>query len=327
MLMPGRKYEAGSGYRYGFNGQEKNDEIKGEGNSYGAEYWEYDPRIGRRWNIDPKPTVSISNYNAFAGNPINFSDPLGDTLSLPGKYENTRTNSINDINSLVKNDNLKYISVNDNGQVTLKGAPQELKNARLKDAGFELLSNIIEAQEHFYYSVGYLTRVNSYDLNVPGSPPTQPDDGLDLTKYPVGSTISYDRTKINLYAADGRTVIGEVSDIQTTISNISKNLRGDEISYGNKQNTPGRKYTDANGKYQYYDGVVRIAPGDYYNMNGLTKVSVPRAAIVFHELYENYFRTHYGSTYKEAHAAAIQMERIFSHFTNYGDAPKYFQVK
>jgi len=36
------------GYRYGFNGQEKSDEIKGEGNSYTALFWEYDPRIGRR---------------------------------------------------------------------------------------------------------------------------------------------------------------------------------------------------------------------------------------------------------------------------------------
>ena len=44
----------GNAYRYGFNGQEKSDEIKGEGSSYTAEFWEYDPRIGRRWNIDPE---------------------------------------------------------------------------------------------------------------------------------------------------------------------------------------------------------------------------------------------------------------------------------
>ena len=31
MLMPGRKYSAGSGYRYGFNGKEIDYEVKGEG--------------------------------------------------------------------------------------------------------------------------------------------------------------------------------------------------------------------------------------------------------------------------------------------------------
>ena len=82
-------------YRYGFNGQEKSDEIKGEGNSYTAEFWEYDPRVGRRWNLDPKPVIGISQYVTFNNNPILFSDPLGDTTHLvmygPG-YENTSTN-------------------------------------------------------------------------------------------------------------------------------------------------------------------------------------------------------------------------------------------
>jgi len=76
MLEPGRSYSAGN-YRYGFNGQEKSSELND--NLYTAEYWEYDSRIVRRWNIDPKPTVGISPYSAFNNNPIFNSDPLGDT--------------------------------------------------------------------------------------------------------------------------------------------------------------------------------------------------------------------------------------------------------
>ena len=72
-----------SKYRYGFGGQEKSDEIKGAGNSYTAEFWEYDPRVGRRWNTDPKPTVGMSPYSAFKGNPILNIDPLGDTTGDP----------------------------------------------------------------------------------------------------------------------------------------------------------------------------------------------------------------------------------------------------
>ena len=64
------------------NGQEKDVEIA-EG-IYTAEFWEYDSRTGRRWNQDPKPNPSISNYAAFANNPIWFSDPLGDTLKING---------------------------------------------------------------------------------------------------------------------------------------------------------------------------------------------------------------------------------------------------
>ena len=88
MLMPGRTYSiANTNYRYGFNGQEKSTEINNS--SYMAEYWQYDSRLVRRWNIDPKPITAISPYNCFSGNPILHSDILGDSIG-PG-----RTNAYN----------------------------------------------------------------------------------------------------------------------------------------------------------------------------------------------------------------------------------------
>ena len=78
---------ASNPYRYGFNGQEHSDEIKGEGNSYTAEFWEYDPRIGRRWNIDPVVFPSFSPYSTNFCNPISFSDPNGD---VGGRHESKR---------------------------------------------------------------------------------------------------------------------------------------------------------------------------------------------------------------------------------------------
>ncbi|BAV06183.1 RHS repeat-associated core domain-containing protein [Filimonas lacunae] len=74
MLQPGRSYNAG-GYRYGFNGQERSSEI--DSNSFTAEYWEYDSRIGRRWNRDPEPFTDVSEYAALNNNPVYYSDPLG----------------------------------------------------------------------------------------------------------------------------------------------------------------------------------------------------------------------------------------------------------
>ena len=41
------------GYRYGFQGQEEDDEIKGEGNSINYKYRMHDPRIGRFFAVDP----------------------------------------------------------------------------------------------------------------------------------------------------------------------------------------------------------------------------------------------------------------------------------
>lgn len=68
-------------YRFGFNGQEKVNEIAGIGNHNTALFWEYDTRLGRRWNLDPKTTIGISDYSCFANNPVYNFDLLGDTLS------------------------------------------------------------------------------------------------------------------------------------------------------------------------------------------------------------------------------------------------------
>ena len=78
-------------YRYGFNGQEETAEISGDGNHTTAQYWEYDTRLGRRWNLDPKPNPSISNYAGFANHPILYADPLGDTLRGVSKVSAMRT--------------------------------------------------------------------------------------------------------------------------------------------------------------------------------------------------------------------------------------------
>ena len=49
--MPGRNYTSSS-YRYGFNGQEKDDEVKGNGNSLDFGERIYDPRLGRFLSVD-----------------------------------------------------------------------------------------------------------------------------------------------------------------------------------------------------------------------------------------------------------------------------------
>ena len=68
------------GYRYFLNGQEADNEVLGEGASFSAEFWQYDSRLGRRWNVDPVFKEYESPYACFAGNPVWFADPNGDSV-------------------------------------------------------------------------------------------------------------------------------------------------------------------------------------------------------------------------------------------------------
>jgi hypothetical protein len=76
MEMPGRKFNPEK-YNFGFNGMMKDNEITGNGNIYSAIFWEYDTRLGRRWNTDPILYSWQSPYSTFNNNPIYFEDPDG----------------------------------------------------------------------------------------------------------------------------------------------------------------------------------------------------------------------------------------------------------
>ncbi|MCW3122349.1 MAG: repeat protein, partial [Flavipsychrobacter sp.] len=71
------------GYLYGYNGQMKVNEIAGLGNHNTSLFGEFDTRTGRRWNQDPKPNASVSNYATFNNSPIWKSDPNGDDPGWP----------------------------------------------------------------------------------------------------------------------------------------------------------------------------------------------------------------------------------------------------
>jgi RHS repeat-associated protein len=59
---------------------ERDDEVKGEGNSYTTMFRQYDPRLGRWLTIDIEGETPCSNYKSFGNNPIAFSDINGDKI-------------------------------------------------------------------------------------------------------------------------------------------------------------------------------------------------------------------------------------------------------
>lgn len=77
----GKEYTFG-----GANGQEKDFEIfKG---AYTAEFWEYDSRLGKRWNIDPVVKEHESPFAVFGNSPIRLMDPNGaDSVEVNGTWK------------------------------------------------------------------------------------------------------------------------------------------------------------------------------------------------------------------------------------------------
>lgn len=88
---------------FGFQGQEKDDEVKGIGNSldFGARI--YDSRVGRWLALDPLQAKypSLSPYHAFADNPILFIDPNGKEIFIGGiKYNPPTKRTASDIEQI-----------------------------------------------------------------------------------------------------------------------------------------------------------------------------------------------------------------------------------
>jgi RHS repeat-associated protein len=76
MTMPGRSYSAGSGYRYGFNGKENDNEVKGEGNQQDYGMRIYDLRLGRFLTVDPliRKYPELTPYQFASNSPVSGID-------------------------------------------------------------------------------------------------------------------------------------------------------------------------------------------------------------------------------------------------------------
>jgi RHS repeat-associated protein len=75
MLQPDRKWSLGS-YRYGFNGKENDNEVKGEGNQQDYGMRVYDPRIGKFLSVDPITAKypELTPYQFASNRPIDGID-------------------------------------------------------------------------------------------------------------------------------------------------------------------------------------------------------------------------------------------------------------
>ena len=79
MQMPGRHFSSADSHRYGFQGMEADEEIKGAKNSYDFGARIYDPRVCRWLSRDPLEAKypNLNPYNFVANTPLRAIDPDG----------------------------------------------------------------------------------------------------------------------------------------------------------------------------------------------------------------------------------------------------------
>jgi RHS repeat-associated protein len=114
VTLSGRNFNSDSSYRFGFNSMERDDEIKGRGNSYNYTYRMHDPRLGRFFAVDPLADnfSSNSSYSFAMNSVIKFKELEGLELYVCG------TNSDEFINLLSARTGLEF-SKNPNGMLVV----------------------------------------------------------------------------------------------------------------------------------------------------------------------------------------------------------------
>ena len=92
--MPQRNFTAGTlsgskGYRYGFNGKENDNEVKGTGNQQDYGMRIYDPRLGRFLSVDPITNVypMLTPYQFASNRPIDGIDLDGKEWMKTEQYD------------------------------------------------------------------------------------------------------------------------------------------------------------------------------------------------------------------------------------------------
>ncbi|MDI9320071.1 MAG: hypothetical protein QM530_06290 [Phycisphaerales bacterium] len=273
-------------YRFGFNGQEKVNEIAGLGNHNTALFWEYDTRTGVRANRDPKLNTWESPYAVFGSNPIWHNDVLGDTWTV-GKDVNTQAD-VKNIPQYAKNS--KYVNIGDDGKVSLDfGNLSDKKIDRLlkKDDGLALIKGLVDAKENYFYSTS--SEFNSQGLK----------ESRSQFVSSGGNPIIYDGVSNGYLNNEWKnTKPFTESSLQNGGAGIYyKNAS--TITYGaDGSNNPVPTLLPKKG----YDGQVSFAPGQLF-IKAANYVQI-RISTIRHELWENFYRTTHKKSYQDAHKAA-----------------------
>jgi RHS repeat-associated protein len=149
-----------AGYRYGFNGKENDNEVKGQGNQVDFDARIYDTRLGRWLSLDPlqKKYPNLNPYNFCANNPLTYVDSDGREIIISGTAEFV-TKTFTHLQSLTN----KQLVLLGNGTVMeahnlppyaksavlIKGEPMKIPAPYVKKSyGTDLISDLVNDKNH-----------------------------------------------------------------------------------------------------------------------------------------------------------------------------------
>ena len=222
----------GEGYRFGFNGMEQDDDVKGRGNSldFGARI--YDSRIGRWMTIDPysKMYPSHSTYSFVNNNPIVYYDVDGKAWLNFNVVNTKKSNTIKvQTNSevfyisagLVTNYFDKSATFNEMRKTFQVGGEMDLNRI---DMVFASVSSDDDARMTDKYGSSGLSVVLNDGSSVPLDEFT--GDEADISRVQVQISINSD----NRFDETMVTVAHEVGTHGKTLANLSLQYQKGEIN-------------------------------------------------------------------------------------------------
>ncbi|MEQ1733434.1 MAG: hypothetical protein ABL940_07160 [Bacteroidia bacterium] len=232
--LKGRTFN-GSGSRYGFNGQEKDNEVAGAGNSMTAEYWQYDSRLGRRWNIDPVPQIKRSDYSCLGNNPIWYNDVLGNTFDEKSekhvkkidkrieRRESELNTNINNLESQIKNeiDKTKISDLNTQLE-TNKSYLQEVNGAKQELAQMKSSTQLFKVRSNSQLEGGAATSYDKSDNSVLIEYSSSLDANLSGLAHELKHGFDYIDGKISF--TDTKGAFGALSDINDEVRGFKREL-------------------------------------------------------------------------------------------------------
>jgi hypothetical protein len=288
MPMPGRTLGNGA-YRFGMNGQQKDDEIFDGANS--AEFWEYDSRLGKRWNVDPVIKTWEAAYASFNNNPIIYADSKGlDGEDRAKKYSSKHGGTVS------KGSNGKYYV---DGLSTKEGeygtASKEFSDRFYEKAGKCIGNFFNRCLENYKRWGNKIDRiVDNQQDNYTKRPPVQTNFG-GYTEYGDGATknehIYGDPENATTGGNPGTLILSKskleipiasstIKDGLEKIANISEGVLNGIEAY-KKNSSNDKDDSQSNPNIQKLENELKLNPnskqiGIAFTVNGRTNVHYPK---------------------------------------------------
>jgi RHS repeat-associated protein len=208
MIQPGRKYSSSSLYRYGFNGKENDNEVKGEGNQQDYGMRIYDPRLGKFLSVDHMTSTypMLTPYQFASNRPIDGSDLDGNEWTIETTTSNAGTPQQTVTNILILRVKVENQSKIVTDAAVIKAKAEVYKKAIEEKFKTETTEMIGTISTKVIYKTEVILDYNAPSADDPGS---------------IGHLIFDDRKSITTTTVEGEIPIDKnAAGSSTTISNV-----------------------------------------------------------------------------------------------------------